>query len=167
MASAGIALPFTTNAFQPKQTSVCPSSSAVSSPTSWKVFPPSQETCLSTLAAHVRTPTVSSLICKNGSSIAESWTAPLRRSCVRFPVTCPACARAVAEVTPEFTTILQDTGAKIVSLELSAGKVNAVPSTVVCPDEVPSAPGQVNVTVALVTSQPIPIPGPGLKTLTV
>ena len=45
--------------------------------------------------------------------------------------------------------------------------VKPVPSTVVCPEGVPSAPGQVTVTVVPVTSQPVPVPGPGLKTPTV
>src|SRR5207244_13404457 len=38
--------------FQLRHTSPCPSSSAVTSPTSWKVAPPSHETSLSTAAKH-------------------------------------------------------------------------------------------------------------------
>src|SRR5207247_4132504 len=132
-----------------------------------KFFPPSQETCLSTFGTQVLTVRRRSLIRTKGSSMAESCSTPLVRSAARLPVFWPACARAVAEVTPEVTTILQDTEGKIVSPELSAGKLKPVPSTVVCPDGVPSAPGQVNVTVVPVTSQPMPVPGPGLKTPTV
>jgi len=48
-----------------------------------------------------------------------------------------------------------------VSPELSAGKLKPVPSTVVCPDGLPSGPGQVNVTVVPVTSQADAGPGRG------
>src|SRR5947208_16874240 len=99
--------------------------------------------------------------------MAESCSTPLVRSAVRLPVFWPACARAVAEVTPGVTTILQDTEGEIVSPGLSAGKLKPVPSTVVCPDAVPSAAGQVNVTVMPVTWQPTPGAGPGVKTATV
>src|SRR5207247_2148111 len=130
----------TVNAFQPRQRSVCPSSSALTNPTSWKVSPPSQDTCLSTFATHVLTVTVRSLIRTKGSSqpgapvvqVGEpaSCSTPFVRSAVRLPVFWPACARPVAEVTPGLTTILQVTeGKAAMSPELLAGKLKAVPST--------------------------------------
>ena len=99
------------------------------------------------------------------TSMAESWSTPFSRSKVRFPVFWPACARAVAEVTPGLTMILQGTGGKIMLLGVGtvAGKSSPVPSVVVVPVGFPSAPGQVKVTVVAVTSQPIPVPRPGLS----
>src|SRR5206468_1261835 len=84
IASAATAVPSTVNAFQPRQRSVCPSSSALTNPTSWKVSPPSQDTCLSTFATHVFTPPVRSLIRTKGSSMAESCSTPFVRSAVRL-----------------------------------------------------------------------------------
>src|SRR5437016_14608609 len=65
--------------------------------------------------------------------------------------------------------ILQGTGGKIMLLGVGtvAGKSSPVPSVVVVPVGFPSAPGQVKITVVAVTSQPIPVPRPGLKILTV